>query len=221
MQFDDKLAPRPAGSQDEFAASTYILAHLQDAGYTPLLDPVPVENLVRSTNVVAFPPRAEAPTFVVAIPYDTAPEFPSNGLALGEWLELARALYAHEPDHTVAFVALGAEHASVGGGDLGARRLAEYLIDKKLSPVVITLGSVSTEGVVFDASGSAAESLDAIARTATAEPARPPVDETSTAGDVFARAGFAQATVTGSVEGIGRVLLDALSDPALPSASPR
>jgi hypothetical protein len=108
-QFDDSLDDRLAGSQQEFAAATYILGHLQTAGYVPLLDPVPVQDLVRSTNVVAEPPSGERPQVVVTVAYDTRPESRPAGAALGLWLELARSLYARDREHAVEFVALGAE----------------------------------------------------------------------------------------------------------------
>src|ERR687886_70074 len=38
-QFDVKLPNRPAGSQNEQIAATYILAHLERAGYVVFLDP--------------------------------------------------------------------------------------------------------------------------------------------------------------------------------------
>ena len=217
-QFDGKLAARPAGSQREFAAATYILAHLQEAGYTPLLDPVPVQDLIRSTNVIASPPRGGAPETLVVVPYDTGPGTSRAGEALGTWLELARALYALDPDHRTGFVALGAEHATVGGGSLGSRRLAEYLIDQDLRPVVIVIGSV-TDGAAFGASGSAADALEEAARSlglrgTVAEPGSP-------TAEVFAKAGFHNATVSGSVEDVGRVLLDVLAGDVPASASPR
>lgn len=220
-QFDDKLARRPAGSQQEFATATYILAHLQAGGYAPLLDPVPVEDLIRSTNVVADPPRGGEPATVVAIAYDTGPESLPQGDALGLWLELARALYARNPGHSTAFAALGAEHASLSGGELGARRLAEFLIDRKLGPVVVVVGRISESGRAFAVSGTGAAPFEqAAARLGIdVEGAAP----SAGAARVFGEAGFRQATVSGSVDAVGRVLLEALSGEASasPSGSPR
>jgi hypothetical protein len=218
-QFDDKLADRPAGSQQEFAATTYLLAHLQQAGYAPLLDPVPVENLVRSTNVVADPPRVQDPATIVAIPYDTTANAPSDGVSLGTWLELARALYAKNPDHSTGFVALGAEQTAVAGGRLGSRRLAEYLIDRGIHPLVISVGRLSTHGVEFTASGSGAASLLAVARKlGVGPPSAVPVNDPDV---VFGTAGFEHVSVYGSVDGVGKVLLEALSSSAPGTASPR
>ena len=218
-QFDGPLAERPAGSQREFAAATYILAHLQEAGYTPLLDPVPVKDLIRSTNVIASPPRAADMETVVVVPYDSGPGSSSTGTSIGTWLELARALYAAAPDHSTGFVALGAEHASVGGGNLGSRRLAEYLIDRGAHPLVIVVGSITKSGV-FAAAGSGADALNRSARSLGLERGTSAQPGSPTAA-VFAKAGFAEATVSGSVASVGRVLLDALAADASASASPR
>jgi hypothetical protein len=181
-QFDDDLGSRPAGSQEEFLAATYILGHLQQAGYVPLLDAVPVGNLVRSTNVVAPPPAGRPPAIVVAVAYDAGPN-DSSGDAVGTFLELARALAVREPNHGVEFVALGAERTT--DEHLGARRLAKQLVDDQISPVVITLEIVE---------GESAAMRDA------------------PTGSVFAAAGFAHRVAIGSVEPLGRMLLDFLAD---------
>lgn len=181
-QFDEDLGPRPAGSQEEFLAATYILGHLQQAGYVPLLDAVPVGNLVRSTNVVAPPPAGKTPVFVVAVAYDAGPN-DSSGDEIGTFLELARALAVREPNHDVEFVALGAERTS--DEHLGARRLAKQLIDDDVDPLIITLE-------VDD--GTAAAFSDA------------------PAGSVFAAAGFSHRVAIGAVDPLGRMLLDFLTD---------
>src|SRR5688572_23168853 len=41
-QFESDLAERAPGSQEEFAAATYMTAHLQRAGYVVRLESVPV-----------------------------------------------------------------------------------------------------------------------------------------------------------------------------------
>jgi len=146
-QFRDHLPEREAGSQQEFAAATYITAHLQQAGYVVEFDSVPVANTVRSTNVVALPPSTEDPEYLVAVAYDAAgkPE------AIGAFLELARALRAAVPDHPVEFVALGAESANVGGGNLGTRRLIQVLEDRELDPEVFVLSADDEEKRLFEA----------------------------------------------------------------------
>jgi hypothetical protein len=147
-QFDTDIADRKAGTQGEQAASAYILGHLQQAGYVVLLDAVPVANLIRSTNVVAEPPSGGDPLAVVAVPYDLPPDAASarrEGDALGVMMELARALRAAAPDHSVEFVALGAEYSNEGGGRLGSRRLAQALIDDDVHPLVLTF-DIEDEG---------------------------------------------------------------------------
>jgi hypothetical protein len=207
-QFDDSLADRPAGSQREFAAATYILGHLQRAGYVPLLDPVPVEDLVRSTNVVAAPPRASEPSVVVTAAYDSARGGLPTGERLGVWLELARALYARAPDHAVEFVALGAESSDVGDGTLGSRRLIEFLLGDDLTPLVVSLENVGGSGESFSATGDGADELLGIARRlgVSSGEASPP----GRAAAVFSRAGLSYVTVSGSPAGVGRVLLEYL-----------
>ncbi|MDQ3981239.1 MAG: hypothetical protein M3271_01005, partial [Actinomycetota bacterium] len=161
-QFDEEEPVRPAGSQEELAASAYIVAHLTDAGYVSRLDAVPVQDLVRSTNVVALPPGGAEPDVIVAVAYDSAQGSPPDGRAIGVWLEVARALRAVEPDHAVEFVALGAEHADVAGGNLGSRRLARQLTDEGRTPGVMVVDRVE-EGPLA-ATGAAAAALESEAR---------------------------------------------------------
>ena len=123
-QFDNELSERLAGSQQEQAASQYVLGHLQQAGYFVQLDAVPVGDLVESTNLVALPPSGEDPETIVTVAYDSPGESTASGAAVGTFLELARALYAAAPDHRVEFVALGAETSAE---HLGSRRLAQQL----------------------------------------------------------------------------------------------
>jgi len=215
-QFDGALADRPAGSQREFAAATYILGHLQKAGYVPLLDPVPVEDTVRSTNVVAPPPFGETPGVVFAVSYDTGPDAQGRGAALGLWLELARALYARDEEHAVEFVALGAENTRSNGGNLGSRRLVEFLNDDDMDPLVVVLDGVTSGEKLFGASGDDAPELFAAADRAGVEVGSPePLRPTDA---VLERAGVRHVSVTGHVEDVGRVLLEFLAGPA-PSPS--
>ncbi|MGH2808051.1 MAG: hypothetical protein ACRDKT_12345 [Actinomycetota bacterium] len=153
-QFDDDLPQRPAGSQHEFAAASYITAHLQSAGYLVELDAVPVEDLVRSSNVVALPPSGPPPQIVVALGYDTTPKTERIGRAIGTFLELARALRVAVPEHPVQFVALGAEHTALDGGSLGSRRLIRLLQEAEAEPeivhIVATAGETTFEKAGFD-----------------------------------------------------------------------
>jgi hypothetical protein len=216
-QFDDALADRRAGSQQEFAAATYILGHLQTAGYVPLLDPVPVEDTVRSTNVVAPPPLGGPPEVVVAVSYDTGPDAQGTGAAIGLWLELARALYARDQNHAVEFVALGAENTPLNGGNLGSRRLVEFLRDEEMSPLVVLLDGVTGGEVLFGARGESAPELFSAAdrvgvEVGSPEPPRP-------TDGVLERAGVRHVSLSGHVEDVGRVLLEFLAGAGSPSPS--
>ncbi len=200
---------RVAGSQEELAASAYIVAHLTDAGYVSRLDAVPVEDAVRSTNVVALPPSGREPKAMVVVAYDSTGGSPPGGAAIGVWLEVARALRALDPEHSVEFVALGAEQTDVGGGRLGSRRLARRLVDEGASPHV---GVVHDVGDAADpelfAAGPAAAALEEVASPLGFETG----DAAVTGGaEVFAEAGFDTTVLGGAPEGVGPVLLAYLS----------
>ena len=144
-QFEEELPERDAGSQQEFAAATYITAHLQQAGYVVEFDSVPVADTVRSTNVVALPPSTEDPEFLVVVAYDSA----GDPESIGSFLELARALRSVSPDHSVEFAALGAE----GRDLLGTRRMIKLLQDRDLTPTVIAFDLPEAARDVYDAAG--------------------------------------------------------------------
>jgi len=195
-QFDRDLPRRPAGSQQEFAAATYLLGHLQRAGYVVQLDYVPVEDLVRSTNVIAEPPGGD-PEVVVVIPYDGR----DGGEGLGLFLETARVLRVRTADHRVEFVALGAERTSVSGGLLGSRRLARRLLDDGLGPTIVELAAVKT-GDALEVSGDAAG--DFLGTTGAGDVDGRPSDV------VWARAGFPHVIVSGDPAEVGTALLNFL-----------
>jgi hypothetical protein len=197
-QLDEEIGERPAGSQREFLASTYVLGHLQTAGYVARLDPIPVGDLVRSTSVIALPPDGAAPEVVVVVAYDTPPDEPVGGTSVGFFLDLARALRVRSPRHSVEFVALGAERTSESGGHLGSRRLAQEMLDRDLDPLVMTIGDVEEAGPAL-ASGAAAPELNV------------GIDPRPSLGvDVFARAGFDHIRVSGGIAPLGHALLDYL-----------
>lgn len=137
QQFDVDVPNRPGGSQHELAAATYILGHLQLAGYAPTLDAVPVAHQVQSTNVVAPPPNGDDPEVMVAIGYDDDGTGIFEGAYLGAFLEIARALNVAAPDHSVAFVALGAEDSD----SRGSRRLAAFIADRDLEPQIVVIST--------------------------------------------------------------------------------
>lgn len=206
QQFDEEEPQRPAGSQDELAASVYIVAHLTEAGYVSRLDAVPVEDLVRSTNVVALAPSGEEPAALVVVPYDTGAGSGTGGYAIGTWLEVARALRSIQPEHDVQFVALGAEHATVEGGRLGSRRLAQQLEDEGESPAVFVVQDVVSGNEAVAAVGAAADGIAAEARSLGFAVA---TGSTAVAGpgDVFTAAGFETTVVGGGARAAGPALL--------------
>jgi hypothetical protein len=212
-QFDEDLVDRPAGSQQEFAAASYLTGHLQRAGYRVRLDSVPFRDTVRSTNVIALPPGGDEPTAVVVVPYDSTPSAPELGPDLGLFLELARALRVAKPDHSVQFVALGAELTAEGGGNLGSRALAGELADIEGPPPVVSLMIVPGGG--FRAPGPAGDALNEIAMDLDLPHARPlsvPIAPAHLrATEIFEEAGIPHAIAAGGIEEIARVLLDYLA----------
>lgn len=208
-QFDEELPEREAGSQQEFAAATYITGHLQQAGYRVRLASVPFKDLVRSTNVVALPPGEGEIAAVVTVLYDTTTGTPPNGRDIGLFLELARALRVAEPDHNVQFVALGAEVTGQDGGNLGSRALAAELDDLEEPPPVIGLLEVSSGG--FRALGPAGGELNEIA-TGLDIPASRPLTEpllppNLKATEIMQSENIPHAVAAGGVEETAQVLL--------------
>lgn len=204
-QFADELPDRLAGSQQEFAAATYITAHLQQAGYVVEFDSIPVENTVRSTNVVALPPSTKDPLYLVASSYDGSGPTPSVGV----FLELARALRASVPEHSVEFVALGAEESDIPDAPLGTRRMIKLLQDRELTPKVIFLTNSPPPGE-FKAYGADAEKLNALAYGNDAVLTQELM--ISPGSDLFAEAGFDTTLVAGDPARIGQILLRFLAD---------
>lgn len=209
-QFDVEEPERPAGSQQEFAASAYIVAHLTEAGYVSRLDAVPVEDLVRSTNVVALPPSGEDPDAIVVVSYDSTDAAGMGGAAIGVWLEVARALRVVDPDHSVQFVALGAEHTEIGGGSLGSRRLARQLTDEGSPPQIVAVEGVDVGSDFVTLGGGGRTGLE---RAVAAQRVEIGMGSARAGpGEVFDAAGFDFAVVGGGAEPVGRVLLAYLSD---------
>ncbi|HWC13263.1 MAG TPA: hypothetical protein VG929_01550 [Actinomycetota bacterium] len=205
-QFDVEVPDRRAGSQQELAAGSYILGHLQLAGYAPRLDRVPVGDAVNSTNVVAFPPGGGEPEFVVTVPYDSPRSGDhSYGTEIGIFLEVARALMVADPEHRVGFVALGAESAD----HRGTRRLARFLLDEGVGPSVISLSGVRSgpraeDGVVV---WGACQEGHAIESSALSRRCEEPVDN----DDVITAAGFEHTWIGGDPEPLARELFGFLT----------
>ena len=202
-QFDEDLEVREPGSQEELAAASYILGHLQQAGYAPLLDAVPVKNLVKSTNVVAAPPNGEDPSAVVAVPYDSGGILEGRGAVVGTFLELARALNRSDPDHRVGFVAMGAQSFKARG----AVRLVSFLRDRDAKPLIVTLEGPGPS-LRFEAFGDRAGEVMRLAGSGAAEDPTEvrwiPLDH----DEVFEDAGLENLSVLGDPEVVGEVLLE-------------
>lgn len=144
-QFETDLASRPPGSQEEFAAASYLTAHLQQAGYSVRLESVPVADTVRSSDVIAVPPSGEQPEVIVTVSFDTPIGDPdADGSDIGAFLELARALRVATDDHSIEFVALGAQSDDM----LGARRLARLLLDEEVRARIVHLASTEREAAL-------------------------------------------------------------------------
>jgi hypothetical protein len=214
-QFSEELSGRRAGSQQEEIAATYILGHLQQAGYVARLDAVPVANLVRSTNVIAVPPSGEEPSVLVAVAYDSARGRPGEGLAIAVFLEVARALRVAEGRHSVGFVALGAERTGVSGAHLGVRRLAEFLQEENQDPFVVLIDDLSS-AAPFHAEGPGAGAFssyegDTSAKVTSPRKTLPAGSQSRAALDILTDAGLEAAIVGGGSEVVGGVLLSFLS----------
>ena len=204
IQFDVDIPDRPPGSQHELAAASYILGHLQLAGYSPRLDRVPVENTVNSTNVVAMPPGGDKPAFLITVAYDTDGSARQHGNEIGLFLEIARALTVADPDHQVGFVALGAESAF----GRGTRRLAQFLIDEGVDPSVITIRNLTANPDGVYTSGSCAVSSGAaVGLGDDLGTCRGPI----LGGDVFTSAEIEHTLIEGDFRSVGQVLFDFLS----------
>lgn len=205
-QFETDVPVRRAGSQEEAAAATYLLGHLQAAGYSARLDAVPVEDLVRSTNVLTIPPDDGVAPVLVAVVYDTGPS-PGRGRALGLWLELARAAaVAGGGDPPVRFAALGAEHAQTTGGHLGSRRLAQVLLDRGEEPglaILLSAGDAPAAGGSF---GARFRRLANDAGVHLKEGPLPAIDVEAAA--ILGRVASEELVVSGPPEMIGPLLLD-------------
>ncbi|HEV2757094.1 MAG TPA: M28 family peptidase [Actinomycetota bacterium] len=206
-QFDEEEPVREPGSQQELAASAYIVAHVTDAGYVFRLDAVPVRDLVRSTNVVALPPGGEEAGTIVVAGYDSTETSEPNGHAIGVWLEVARALRVVDRAHGVQFVALGAEETQTGDGRLGSRRLAQQLSDDGRSPAIVVIGNVEAGGERVEVSGAAEEAIRGEAASAGVPVRVVATGEGSGTAGVFTAAGFDTTLVEGGAEAVARVLL--------------
>jgi len=202
-EFADEVPRRPAGSQQEQIAATYILGHLQQAGYPARLDGVPVGDLVRSTNVIAVPRGGAEPRYLVAVAYDTPEDESVSAVSIGVFLEVARALSVVGGDRPVEFVALGAEFAEPSEGHLGSRAMARLLTGDGFEPQIIYL-SPELSGDALSSQGPLSEDLQAGGGV---------TGDTQAAGaaEVFEEAGFEVTVVDGAPEVVARRLVEFLA----------
>ena len=203
-QLDEEIAERPAGSQEEFAASQYVLGHLQRAGYVVALEAVPVGNLVQSNNLHALPPNGRDASLILATPYD-ADERYRGGIAVAVFLEVARALYAAEPDHRVEFVALSAETTA---DRLGSRRLAQQLRDASAAPRIVSI--VAGDRSEVRAAGGDAASVIELAHDEEVFASVGSARDLLGGEDVFAAAGFDHVVISVGDASHAGVVLDYL-----------
>jgi hypothetical protein len=200
-QFDLELPKRLPGSQQELAAATYILGHLQLAGYSPVLDAIPVGDQVQSSNVIAVPPNGDAPTVVVTVAYDASDREPDMGMEIGLFLELARAINVAEPGHSIAFAALGAE----GAQGSGSAALAGFFEEQGLEPSVLSIKTGARANEPFHAVGSCATTGSDLAPFEDCVAAR-------LSNDPFSARGFQHTLVEGDTDVMGRSLFGFLLD---------
>jgi hypothetical protein len=199
-QFDIDLPDRPAGSQQELAAATYILGHLQLAGYSPVLDAIPVRDQVQTSNVIAVPTTGDAPEIVVTVAYDTSGPGDS-GAEIGLFLELARALNAADPGHAVAFAALGAETED----SRGSAGLAAFFEEQGLEPSVISIATGEGTGGRLHAVGSCATTSSGLGSYENCVASR-------LSDDPLSSAGFQHTVLTGDTGELGGSLFEFLLD---------
>jgi hypothetical protein len=128
---------------------------------------------------------------------------------VGVFLELARSLRASVPEHSVEFVALGAEESDVPDGPLGTRRMIKLLQDRDLTPKVIFLTNNEPPGD-FKAYGADADELHSLAFGD--EVALTQELMVAPGSDLFAEAGFDTTLVAGEPSRVAQILLRFLAN---------
>ena len=205
-QFAKELPRRPPGSNEEQVAASYILGFLQQATYPGRLEGVPVADLIRSTNVIATPPRGAAPEYLVAVPSGTPSNAALEAHSIGVFLEVARSLSVRRPGHAVEFVALGAEFAEQEAGTLGSRVMASLLRDDSFHPQIIYL-SPELSGDSFYAEGPLASRF----KPASSSRVAPLHEIALAAADAYRNEGFEVTVIDGDPTVVADTLLEFLS----------
>lgn len=180
---------RMAGTDQERSAAAHLAARLTEFGYQPELEPFPArysfhpmgasqarEHEAVSRNVVAERPGRSGRIIIVGAHYDTAvarspaqaaagiggPELQGvddNASGVGVVLELAARVAKKSPEHTIRFIAFGAEET----GLLGARHTVSAMSAEERERVLlmINIDSILTGDRLYVHAGPATYAADA------------------------------------------------------------
>lgn len=190
----EQFPGRMAGSERERAAAEYLAGRLADFGYEPALQPFPVtysfhplgggdarEREAVSHNVVAEVAGRSECLIIVGAHYDTAVArnqgqvevgiggpglegVDDNASGTGVLLELAARLAGSSPEHTIRFIAFGAEEV----GLLGARHAVAEMDEQERERLVlmINIDSIITGDRLYFHAGPSTIDTDPIAALA-------------------------------------------------------
>lgn len=193
----EQFPGRMAGSERERAAAEYLAGRLADFGYAPSLQEFPVvyrgqpsvgaqarERAAMSQNVVAELAGSGDGLIIVGAHYDTSiarseeqaqagvggPELEGvddNASGSGVLLELARRLAGGSPEHSIRFIAFGAEEV----GLLGARHVVAGMSDQQRERVLlmINIDSIITGDRLYVHAGPLTSASDPLAASARDE----------------------------------------------------
>jgi alkaline phosphatase isozyme conversion protein len=196
----ERFPGRMAGSDRERAAAEYLAGRLADFGYQAALQPFPVafsfhpmggestlERQAFSQNLVAELAGDGEGLIIVGAHYDTAVErseaqaqagiggpnlqgVDDNASGAGVLLELASRLAGSSPEHTIRFIAFGAEEV----GLLGARHAVQAMTSEERESVVlmINIDSIITGDRLYVHAGPATIDSHPISTSARAEAQR-------------------------------------------------
>ena len=154
-QLSGPLSPRNASNVANLdRAAAWIARELEDAGLEVELQPYEARGATY-TNVIGFRRGLDAaePVRVIGAHYDAYEGFPGaddNASGVAVLLEIARTLQAEAPRHSQYYVAFST--AFFGTRDMGSRRFAERLIERKIA--VDTMIALDLVGYFDPAPGS-------------------------------------------------------------------
>ena len=190
----EQFPGRMAGTAQELAAAEYLLERFNDMGYEARLQGFPVrysfhpaggqtanERDARSANVIAELPGAGDRLIIIGAHYDTAVArnagqveagiggralqgVDDNASGVGVVLELAQRLAGTRPEHTIRFMAFGAEEV----GLLGARHAVGVMDNDERGRVdlMINIDSIITGDALYVHAGPATYAADPAAGAA-------------------------------------------------------